>query len=55
MRVIAGMRGNDNADETTILLYDPWPPLPSAGKIESTIYGKLITQYPTTTYQLFYR
>lgn len=51
MVVIAGIRGNGEADGTTLRIYDPWPV--SQGKIASPIYSKIIQANPTYIYHLY--
>ena len=52
MRIIAGLRGDNTGEGSTMLLYDPWSP--NIGKVQSVIYGPFMRRYPTSTYQLFY-
>ncbi len=51
MIIIAGMRGNGDADGTTLRIYDPWPP--TRGKVSSEIYSQLIKDTPTLTYNIY--
>lgn len=51
MVVIAGIRGNGDADGTTLRIYDPWPV--AQGEIASPIYSKIIQATPTYTYHLY--
>jgi peptidoglycan hydrolase-like protein with peptidoglycan-binding domain len=50
-RVFVGIRGTNEC--ATLLIYDPWPP--TQGAIYSIDYAKLISDTPTTTYQISYR
>lgn len=51
--VLAGIRGDGNANSTTIRIYNPLPQ--GRGNIVSLNYGKLMRLLPAATYQLFQR